>query len=636
MKLNNIILGITLVFSLTSCLDVMDIKPVNKVSSENLFSSEEGIRTYLANLYFRAPIEDHSFNREGLHRLGNVNTLGIYPDQQSDNAINSEFNHFLDPINDFQWWDYNYIRDVNYLLEVAPTIDILNETQKNELIGEAHFLRAFGYFGLAKRYGGVPLIKKCQEYNGDVESLKVPRDTEKNTWDFILEECDNAYNLLPESRTADNARRATKVTALALKSRAALFAASIAKFGNKITLEGPAAEQGLVGIDASEAHHYYKLCMDASKLIMDNTNYGLYKPNPANPDEAVENLMAMFQNPNIAPQEAIMIFGYGEPSVSLGHSVDFWLGPNQTSDGAQHPGRMNPTLDLVDCYESYLNPGYDAPIVTTADGNINDYSGYNPSSKYLHFENAYDIFKDKDARLWATVVLPFTEWKGQTIRIQAGYIQPDGTPVIEADKASIEVNGKIYHTFGADAWTDYSGFDQKYLAKMTRTGFCYKKFLSPKKVEGNKDPGYSTQDWMEFRFAEILLNYAEAVIESGITEEGAVEIATNALNATRFRAGHTVEIPLTAENVQRERRVEFAFENKRIWDLRRRREFHEVFDHRIKKALCPVLDLRTDPPSYIFVRKQVIRDEPATFYPQNYYMYIPGVATSGIIQNPYY
>lgn len=634
MKWNKILLFATSVCCLTSCLDVMDIKPVDKVSGEALFSSEEGIRTYLANLYFRAPIEDHSFHRTGLHVLGNMNTLGIYPDQQCGDAINSEFNHFLDPISDFQWWAYDYVRDVNFLLESVPGINVLGEEQKEELIGEAHFLRAFGYFGLAKRYGGVPLIKECQDYAGDAESLKVPRDTEKATWDFVMDECDEAFRLLPESRGSNDARRATKWTALALKSRAALFAASVAKFGNQITLEGPAVEQGLVGIDASEAKRYYQLSMDASKAIMDSGRFGLYKPNPANPEEAVENLMAMFQNPNVALQEAIMIFGYGEPGSA--HSVDFWLGANQTADGAQHPGRMNPALDLVDCYESYSNPGQSAPIVTTEDGNINDYNGYNTTRKYLHFKNAYDIFAGKDARLWATVILPFTEWKGQTIRIQAGYIQPDGQPIIEADKASIEVNGVTYHTFGADAWTDYSGFDQKYLAKMTRTGFCYKKFLSPKKVEGNKDPGYSTQDWMEFRYAEILLNYAEAVVESGIVENGAIEAATQALNATRFRAGHTVSIPLVSENVQRERRVELAFENKRMWDLRRRREFHRVFDHNLQTALCPVLDLQTNPPSFIFVRKYAMRGEALTFYPMNYYMYIPGTATNGMIQNPYY
>lgn len=621
-------------FSFTSCLDVMDIKPVDKVSSEALFSSKEGIRTFLANLYFQAPIEDHSFSRQAIHQLGSVNMGGVYPEQQSDNAVNSEFNHLMDIGVDFQWWGYSYIRDVNYLLEAIPNISILNEKEKEELKGEALFLRAFGYFGLVKRYGGVPLIDKCQEYNEDVESLKVPRSTEQATWDFVIEDCKAAATLLPVSRNGNDIRRATKWTALALESRAALYAASIAKYGYRLTLEGPAAEQGLVGIPASEANRYYEICINVSKEIMDQGPYSLFRPNPASPEEATENLMAMFQNPNIAPEEMIMTFGYGEPGNA--HAIDFWCSPSQTADGALYPGRMNPTLDLVDCYESYSNPGHNAPIVTTADGNINDYNGYNANNQYLHYSNAYDIFKGKDARLWATVVLPFTEWKGQTIRIQAGYIQPDGTPVIEAEKASIEVNGKVYHTFGADAWTDYSGFDQAYLTRMTRTGFSYKKFLSPKAVENNGQIGVSTQDWAEFRYAEILLNYAEAVVESDISDKAEIEKATNALNATRFRAGHTVDIPLTIENVQRERRVELAFENKRRWDLLRRREFHKVFDHMTPTALCPVLDLQVNPPQYIFVRKYIPRGVPLTFETKFYYLPIPDIATNGLIQNPQY
>lgn len=621
-------------FYLTSCLDVMDIKPVDKVSAEALFSSKEGLRTFLANLYFRAPIEDHSFNRLGIHCLGDINIYGCYPDQQADNAINAEFNHFIDIGVDFQWWGYDYIRDVNFLIKTIPTLTILDDKEKEELKGEALFLRAFGYFGLVKRYGGVPLISEYQEYTDDIESLKVPRATEKDTWDFVIEDCKMASELLPESRSGNDSRRATKWTALALESRAALHAASIAKYGDRVTLEGPAVDQGLVGIEASEANRYYEICINASLEIMNQSPYSLYKPNPASPDEAVENLMAMFQNPNIAPEEVIMTFGYGEPGSA--HAIDFWCNPSQTADGALYPGRQNPSLDLVDCYESYSNPGHDAPIVTTVDGNTDDYNGYNAGREYLHFEHAYDIFKDKDARLWATVVLPFTEWKGQTIRIQAGYIQPDGTPVIEAEKASIEVNGQVYHTFGADSWADYSGFDQAYLARMTRSGFSFKKFLSPKTVENNGKPGVSTQDWAEFRYAEILLNYAEAVVESGITANNAVELATKALNATRFRAGHTVEIPLTIENVQRERRVEFAFENKRRWDLLRRREFHTVFDHKIPTALCPVLDLQVTPPQYIFVRKYAIRGEAITFEPRFYYLPIPGISTNGLVQNPHY
>ncbi|HZK68522.1 MAG TPA: RagB/SusD family nutrient uptake outer membrane protein [Paludibacter sp.] len=620
--------------TINSCRNVLDLKPLDKISSETMLANEDGVRVFLGNLYYQAPFEDFTYNRVGFH-TGSVNTVGIHPDAQTGNAVNSEYNHLVDGTN-FGWWDagYKFNRDVNLLLKTIPTISTLKDDLKNELLSEAHFLRAFGYYALAKRYGGVPIISEYQEYTSEVDSLKVPRSTEKDTWDFVMMECDQAVKYLPSTRSGSNARRATKWAAYALKSRAALHAASIAKYGNKVPFSGDAVSQGLVGLDVSQANHYYELCIEASKAIMTDGIHGLYMANPNSVDEARNNLLALFQDPNVAPEEAILVYGYGKPGT--GHSMDFWFNPNQTADGSPHPGRMNPTLDLVDTYENYTAPGESAPIITTADGKIGDYNGFDSNKNYLHFDTPYDIFKDKDARLWSTVILPGTEWKGQTIRIQAGYVKPDGTAVIEADRASIVVEGVTYHTFGADAWKEYSGFDQQHLAETTRTGFSFKKFLSPITVPGNNALGFSTQDWMEFRYAEVLLNYAEAVVESGYTDNGAEQIAIDALNATRHRAGHVTNIQLSIENVQRERRVELSFENKRWWDLIRRREFHEEFNNKIQTSLCPVLDLRVSPPKYIFIRKYIIREVPLSFPTYMYYSPIPGIGSNGLIQNPNY
>ena len=149
-------------------------------------------------------------------------------------------------------------------------------------------------------------------------------------------------------------------------------------------------------------------------------------------------------------------------------------------------------------------------------------------------------------------------------------------------------------------------------------------------------PGWnqSTTDFIEFRYAEILLNYAEAVVESG---SGDITVAAKALNDIRKRAAHTVEIPLTIANVQRERRVELAFENKRFWDLMRRREFHTEFNNRFMHSLLPLQDLRALPDiKYIFVRVNVPNSNPRTFEPKSYYRYIPGIGSNGLVQNPQY
>jgi len=624
-----IIYSILVLLFITACSDdILDKRPMDKLDSEALLSSPEGRVSFLANLYYQLPIEDFLFRPQGGEFNFRGNNNGKYLPYSTDEAVHSEANvaGFLHGQNELKWWEegYKLIRDVNLLISVIPDLTI-NEEERNTLMGEAAFIRAYSYYGLVKRYGGVPLIKELQIFEDDIESIKVPRSTEKETWDFVLSECDVAINNLPEDWYDGYNRRPTKWAAYALKSRVALHAASIAKFWNEAPLSGPAVDQGLVGIQASEANGYYQACILASQAIMNSGKFSLHKPTPANPQEAAENYREMFEDPALAPEEVIFLKGFSIPG--LGHAYDFWLQPNQTSNGAPHPGRMNPSLDFVDCYESYNNPGQSSPIVTTVDGDVNNYNGFDKTRTYLRFNNPYEIFEGKDARLWGTVVLPGTVWKGKTIVIQGGYVKPDETARIEVDE-SIVVNGTTYYTFGGSDYTEYSGF--KVLGgRMTKSGFSFKKFLST--IDVPPELNQSTNDWIEFRYGEILLNFAEAVVESN---HNAQTEAAQALNSIRHRAGHTVDIPLTLENVLRERVVELAFENKRNWDLNRRRIYHKDLHNTVRKVLIPLLDLRVDPPQYIFVRRNAARERARTYLPKEYYRYIPDVGASGLVQNP--
>ncbi|HMF70661.1 MAG TPA: RagB/SusD family nutrient uptake outer membrane protein, partial [Flavitalea sp.] len=212
-----------------------------------------------------------------------------------------------------------------------------------------------------------------------------------------------------------------------------------------------------------------------------------------------------------------------------------------------------------------------------------------------------------------------------------GYVKLDGQAVIRT-KDQITVDGNTYYTYGAPDVTMYSGFDT-YGGNNTRTGFSFRKFMNQ---TAPIIPGWnnSTSDFIDFRYAEILLNYAEAVVESGL---GDATVAATSLNATRRRAGHTVDVPLTSENVQRERRVELAFENKRYWDLIRRREFHTEFNNRFSHSLLPLQDLRALPDTkYILVRVNVPNTNPKTFEQKFYYKPIPGIGSNGLVQNPQY
>lgn len=624
--LKNTFILLALSFLVISCNDGLDLQPTDKITADDLFGDPAGTKLYLADLYDRLPIEDLTyFPEQGFNiNTGDVNNGGFTSAMFTMNAQHSERNSFING-NQLNWWEnaFKLIRDVNLFIDIIPTLNI-TEADKKVYIGEAAFIRGFAYFALVKRYGGVPIILKPQEFDGNLESLKVPRSTEKETWDFVLSECDVAANNLGES----NGRRASKWAALALKSRAALFAASIAKYGGNVVFTGEAANLGLIGLPLNSAAGYYQACIDASNEIMTKGPYSLYKPNPSSVNEATENYRAMFENPNIASVEAILIKGRTIPGDSYGNNYDIWFGPAQKRNGWPHPGRYCPTLEFADKFENYSNPGVDGTIVTTDDGDTSNYDGYNAARSYKHYTNPLDLFADKDARLKATVVLPMSEWKGDIMIYQAGFITPAGDAKIETN-TRVNVKGVTYFTYGTQDPDLHCGFDPLG-GNHSKTGFGFKKFLSTAAVV----PGWnkSTTDFAEFRYAEILLNYAEAVVESGLGDQLS---ATRALNATRKRAFHKTDIPLTIVNVLRERTVELSFENKEVWDLMRRRTYHTLFNVTRKHALKPVLDLRgTAPFKYIFVRDRIRENDPQTFNINEYYRNIPGIGLNGLVPNP--
>ena len=648
-----IILLLNMALLFAGCTDILDIEPNNKVVADKVLTTEEGIAMHMANLYGRLPIEDFSYAIDKGFNLGIGNTDpnngGRAAAMYCDEAMHSEFDEWGSE--GFNFWErytddkglynasvgiYTLIRDINNLLETIPTLNTSNN-KKTLLEGEAAFLRAYTYFALAKRYGGVSIIKKVQVYNGDVEELKVPRSTEKDTWDFILSDCDDAIRKLSES--SEDTRRANKWIALALKSRAALYAASIAKYTHEpyVGLSGPAVEQKLVGIDASEADRYYEICMQSSDEIMKSGLYGLYGAEPQSRDEAIVNYKKLFEDPNSVlngTKEPIFIKGYTS-GTQLAHNYDIWYRPNQVANGWPHPGRMNPSLDLADIYEDYTDDGQglSKPIRTRVDNN-EIFSGFDRNANYYSYpmDAPYEIFNDKDIRMWATMILPGTQWKGQKIIIQGGFIRPDGSYVFRTDASTQGKDGKTYYSFGAQDQKMYSGFSSVG-GNYTRSGFLLRKFLQESKdVTSEWNKGFT--DWIEFRYAEILMNYAEASIEHSSATGEQIKKGKKALNAVRKRAAHKDEIPLTIENVRKERFVEFAFENRRRWDLIRWRIFHKEYENRIKKSLVPFLDLRGETPKYIFVRMDAPGVNKHSFDYSWYYQDIPGTGSNGLVQNP--
>lgn len=654
------IFSLCALMGLSGCNAFLELEPLDKVSPDQLLETEGGVKALLANIYTMIPMEDFNyrpnagFNQRGYDGVNETTNLAFLTDEatRSDGGVGIGYEGF-------NYWPYGDIRQVNIFMqnvEKAKEAGTISVADADRMTGEAHFARAYMYYGLVKRYGGVPLIDKVQDddyANGGPGAVAVPRSTELDTWKFVLNECTLAAATLPDATSGSDLYRVTKWAAYALKSRVALHAASVAKYWNLAPLAGEAVTQKLVGgMTSADADAFYKECIEASKFLIENSGKSLYKPAPATVKEAASNFQALFLNDQ--NEEIIFSKAYlnGTTNTNQGHSyAQFNILP-QVNPGALKYGRFNPMLEIVDLFEDYTDDGTgkSAKIVTRTDGNedayIANFHNMNNASvvntlmsvPFVKYNDLYEPFANKDARLLASVVVPGSSYAGTEIIIQGGFIK-DNNSYVAYSNESTQKNGTTYYALGAEGETMFSGFNNVNSgedANWTATGFGVRKYM-PEGESMSPDRLSSTTSYIDMRLAEVYLNYAEAVVENG-SGFGDKELAENYLNALRRRAGHTDRISLTLESVLKERRVEMAFEGKRFWDMNRRREFHTEFsNNRIRKALVPMLDLRGAEPKYVFARVNYFGDETRggrTFQNINYYSGIPNIATNGLVQNP--
>lgn len=640
--------------ALPGCTGMLELESLEKVSESTLTSSEGGIMALVAKMYNITPMEDFRYRPNvGYHRYGWDGGAGEMQMIEMYTELSTRSDGFGINFTTDHWADYfSDIRQVNLFIETigkAEKEGDITPAAAARYAAEGYFTRAYIYLSLARRYGGVPIIDHVQdgEYvqGGANESLYVARSTEKATWEFILADCDRAAAGLPES--VDD-YRATKWAALALKSRAALHAASIAKYSSKYTMSGAAVSDKLVGMNASDADAFYQACISACEEIIDKSGKVLHGGDHKKVEDAVANYQEIFMHPENAKDEVIFSRGYldGVVYAGQGHNMDIYFSPAQNHPGFHKYSRWSVTLDLVDLYEDYTDDGTgkSAPIKTRTDGDetaVFANVGTNEdvlTAPLIKYDRVTDPFKDKDARLQASVITPGATYAGKVITIQGGMFKTDGKAYIY-QQTSEQVGSETYYSYGGESKAiDYSGFDgaggDSDNCSVTTTGFSIRKFLAEDKMPAGVQAS-STTPWIDMRLAEIYLNYAEAVVESG---KGDRTKAAQYLNDLRHRVAHTDDIPLTLENVLKERKVELFGEGQRYWDAFRRREMTDRWNSSMRHGLMPVLDLRDGTPKYVFLRINQKNDEttPRTFNQQSYYLGIPGTDVSGLVQNPGY
>jgi hypothetical protein len=585
--------------SVTSC-QKLNIPPTNIVTPEVIYSSEAGVRSFLATIYRNLPIEDFKYRPDGGDDA-NVNGInyhlpGFNPGNPwmnfytSASVIGEEVGPFggMDIGNGFGYWPYGDIRNVNTLIAELPKhVATLTQPTVNALLGEAHFLRAYYYFGLAKRYGGVPIITVPQDPGAPLSTLQVHRDKEEATWDFIGAELDLGFQMMSES---SDAGRANKYAAAALKSRALLYAACVAKYGSVNFVDGQARSLGLAGIPASKAATYFKAAYDAAKLL--EGHYSLYNAN----SDKVQNYADLFLK--AGSPENIFIKQYSIAN-NTAHSWDATMSPRYMTANAL--SRAYPTLDLVQLWGNL-------PI-TNDDGTPK------------RFNNRAEIMQGLEPRLLATVYFPGATLRGLTFDMQRGiYPSFSGTAAAEVAK---QPNSRSYILAG-DTKTLYQGkqvigFTGPWTGgdELTRTGFYVRKYVDYNKPQASVDLYRSEQPWIDMRYGEILLNRAEAAMELGNASD-----ALTSINQIRTRAGATPYGSIDLDKVRKERRMELAFENQYYWDLKRWRIADVVLDRAHFKGLMPYYVFNEN--KYIFIAEPELFNREYTFQKQFYYEGIPG------------
>ncbi len=611
----------------TACKkDWLDRTPRTIILENQVWNDPVQITGLLANYYDRLVTDmGLDVNNAQWRNMANYDDA-MWSGQSNEDGRNNIANYGADS---WRLWNYDLIRDINLALEgIVAYGTSLTAAQKTQFDAEFRFIRAANYFELVKRMGGVPLVTKqlIYDYSGNPTPLQVARAKESEVYDFIASEMDAIKNNLGNDGSNT---RANRYTAMALKSRAMLYAASIAKYNS--ALPSPITTAGgEVGIPASMAAAYYQKSLDASKEVIASGKYSLYQSNPSKGDNFYEattkknNVEMIFAKAYLSPNKR-HVFSYD--NIALGLRED-----NLSSSS------VTPSLNLVESFD-YLDGTAGALKTRTAD-----------NSDYIYYTNVEDIFANKDGRMAGTLMYPGSSFKGIGIQEQAGVMvwnaSSNSYTTIEGASLGTIWGGTNYPAGDGKLLTGTSG-PHRSIQEVSNTGFYMKKFIDA--GAGTSTRGIQSDVWwVWFRLGEIYLNATEAAFELGQTAD-----ALTYINTLRQRAGFPANsltaATLNTNKIRNEFRVELAFEDHRLWDLKRWRIADKVWSGSTSNpddmvyALYPYRVVRPGDAArdgkYVYVKMVAPRFRaPRFFQIFNYYSSIDQVVLNNnpkIVRNPF-
>ncbi len=420
--------------------------------------------------------------------------------------------------NSVDYWPYDNIRSINLLL---ANIDkgTLPADKRSWLKGPAYFFRAYQYFEMVKRYGGVPLVLVPQNASDD---LLVKRNTTTECFKQVITDLDSAISTLPvvAQNSSENNGRLHKGAALAMKGRVLLFQAS-----PQFDPTQSAAGRWQAAYDANKA----------AKDYLDVNGFGLYS-----------SFAGIWYNEMNKESVFVRRYQYNASNSASWHSWSAGTRPLDISQGSS--GANRPTQEMMDAF-----PMKDGKAITDA------------TSAYPY--NAQYYWQNRDPRFTQTIVYNGAFFQVGINGVETGRIQ----------------------------WT-FSGAEQN---SPTPTGLYMRKAVDT--TQTSIQAFNSSTDWVELRYAEVLLNLAEAANEVGKPEE-----AYPALVAIRARAGidpganslYGLKAGMSKAEMRAaillERQIELAYEAKRFWDLRRWRLFESTLNGKRRRGRNITLKVTRD------------------------------------------
>lgn len=552
-----------------SCSDVLNQAPDGKISLEEVFGDNDKTMYYLNTcysginakgcLYFfwsRGPVNwcDDSWDADDLD-VSWAASRRYYDGNASASDFPANYNAG-DSGNESVSWarSFQRIRNCAVFLQNIPNAKVNSESDRSRWTAEAHILRAYYYSELLMWFGcSLPIIREPYTYDADFS--KVERSSFHDVVEFIVEDCDAALACeeLPWRITTDSeAMRMTKAVAWAIKSRMTLFAASpLYNDGNNYWEEAYSVNKAAVQALESNGYALYDKLNQAAvwgdeKAYLPTAasqyyneyfcNSGAYTADPADKETIYQ--LRDGANLDLANVDGIgAILGYKTGTCPSQELVDAF----ETIDG-------QPVLDLAKPYldEQHLKPNYNSSN-TTYDKN-NPYANRDPRFYATVYYNGSKRYCNWSTEAEKKSFENLGQGKGENVRI------------ITTWDAYEDAKGNIINSPEPLMGRSMTG------RTPTRTGYFQRKFLHPNSGVEMRLNGARHKD---YRLAEIYLNFAEAAMEAGHTDE-----AITYVNKVRARAGMPgLPAGLSGENLRQrihnERRVEFALEGNRYFDVRR-------------------------------------------------------------------